>query len=244
MIAYLAREMIDTQLTEMATSTCALCGAPLMVSNDSAEHVMASALGGTWAIKGFICKPCNDTTGRNWDAELAAQLNGLCHFFAIKRDRGVIPPETVTTTAGETFNMLPDGRFALTRPTIEKTRVGTHMQYRVLARDMNEARSILKGLRRKAPNLDVEAELANAKVGTSFPQGLIKLPIEIGGAGAGRAIVKSAVAIAHISDVSVAACHSALAYLRNEDAVPCFGYYTPLTPRSENWREGRRGNYQ
>jgi len=21
-------------------------------------------------------------------------------------------------------------------------------------------------------------------------------------------------------------------------------YYTPLTPRSENWREGRRGNYQ
>src|SRR5271169_12153 len=80
-----------------------------------------------------------------------------------------------------------------------------------------------EGLKRKALNLDVEAELAKAKVETSYPQGLIKLPIEIGGVGAGRAIVKSAVALAH--DSKVAACDQALAYLRDKDAAPCFGYY-------------------
>jgi hypothetical protein len=209
----------------MATSNCALCNTPLTPSNDSAEHVIANAIGGTWTIKGFICKPCNDMTGRNWDAELAAQLNGLCHFFAIERDRGAIPVETITTTAGETFEMLPDGAFALMRPTVEKTQVGAQTQYHVVARDMTEARQILKGIKRKAPNLDIEAELAKAKAKTSFPQGLIKLPIEIGGVGAGRAMVKSAVAFAHDSKIPATACDQALAYLRDKDAVPCFGYY-------------------
>lgn len=209
----------------MASSNCALCDTALTASNDSAEHVIASAFGGTWAIKGFICKPCSDRTGQNWDAELAAQLNGLCHFFAIKRDRGAIPVETITTTAGETFDMLPDGGFALIRPTVEKARVGAQTHYHVVARNVNEARRILKGLKRKASYLDVEAELAKAKVESSYPQGLIKLPIEIGGVGAGRAIVKSAVALAHDSKLPVAVCDQALAYLRDKDAAPCFGYY-------------------
>jgi hypothetical protein len=210
----------------MTPSTCALCDTLLSASNDSAEHVIASALGGIWKIKGFICKRCNDTAGHDWDAELAAQLNGLCHFFAIKRDRGEIPVETITTTAGETFNMLPDGGFALMRPTVEKTRVdAAQTQYRVVARNMSEARRILQKLKRKALNLDIEAELANAKVETSYPQGRIRLPIEIGGVGAGRAIVKSTVALAHDTKLEMAACDQALTYLRNKDASPCFGYY-------------------
>ena len=224
----LAGLLINSQLADMASSNCALCAlcnTALTGSNDFAEHVIASALGGTWTMKGFICKPCNDTTGQNWDAELAAQLNGLCHFFAIKRDRGAIPVETVTTTAGETFDMLPDGGFALIRPRVEKTQAGAQTQYRVVARDKNEARRILKGIKRKTPNLDVEVELAKAKVDTSYPQGLIELPIQIGGVGAGRAIVKSAVALAHHSEVPVAACDQALAYLRDMNAAPCFGYY-------------------
>src|SRR5580693_8848972 len=89
-----ARSLI-ANLAPMVSSNCALCNTPLTASNDSAEHVIANAIGGIWAIRGFICKPCNDTTGQNWDAELAAQLNGLCHFFAIKRDRGAIPVETI-----------------------------------------------------------------------------------------------------------------------------------------------------
>ena len=113
---HLAGTIINSQLSAMVSSNCALCKTPLTGSNDFAEHVIANAIGGIWTVKGFICKPCNDTTGHNWDAELAAQLNGLCHFFTIKRDRGAIPAETITTTAGETFDMLSDDGFALRRP--------------------------------------------------------------------------------------------------------------------------------
>jgi HNH endonuclease len=209
----------------MMSSNCALCKTLLMASNDSAEHVIANAIGGIWTVKGFICKRCNDTTGHSWDAELAAQLNGLCHFFAIKRDRGSIPAETITTTAGETFDMLSDGGFALRRPTVEKTKVGAHTQYRIVARDETEARQILEGLKRKFPDLDIEAQLATTKVETSFLQGLVKLPLEIGGVGAGRAMVKSAIALAHATKIPATVCNRALAYLRHPDAVPCFGYY-------------------
>jgi hypothetical protein len=121
--------------------------------------------------------------------------------------------------------MLPDGGFALTQPTVEKTPVGPQTQYRVTARNMSEARKILKGIKRKSPDLDIEAELAKAKSETSYPQGLIHIPIEIGGVRAGRAIVKSAVAFAHDSKIPAVACDQALAYLRDKDAPVCFGYY-------------------
>jgi HNH endonuclease len=206
-------------------SNCALCDTPISSLNDSAEHLIHNAIGGFRKIKGFICKPCNNSTGHDWDAELAGQLNGLCHFFAIERDRGSIPSEAINTTAGETFKMLPDGGFALMRPTVEKIEDGAQTQYRVVARNMREAHQILTGLKRKALNLDIEAELAKAHVQTSYLQGLVELPIQIGGIAAGRAIVKSAVVFAHGSKIPAAACDQALSYLRDKDATPCFGYY-------------------
>lgn len=207
-------------------SNCALCDTLITSANDSAEHLILNALGGFRKVNGFICKSCNDVTGHKWDAELAAQLNGLCHFFAIERERGSIPPETINTTAGETFKLLGDGGFTLMRPTVEKTGNGAQTRYRVVARDKSEARKILADLKKKkAPNLDIEAELAKAEARTSYLEGLVELPVQIGGPAAGRAIVKSTVALAHESGIPSKACDQALAYLRGKDAAPCFGYY-------------------
>jgi hypothetical protein len=205
--------------------SCVICDRPITSSNDSTEHLIQNAIGGFRTIIGFICKPCNDLTGHDWDAELASQLNGLCHFFAIQRDRGAIPAEVVGTTAGETFKMLPNGGFALMRPTVERKQADGQTQYQVKARDVDEARDILKGVNRKYPKVDVEAELAKARAETSYPEGMIQIPIGIGGERAGRAIVKSVVALAHDSKLPFASCDQALAYLRNKDAPPCFGYY-------------------
>jgi hypothetical protein len=217
--------LLGAEKEESDMVSCVICDKPITSSNDSREHLIQNAIGGFRTIIGFICKPCNDVTGHDWDAELASQLNGLCHFFAIQRDRGAIPAEVVGTSAGETFKMLPSGGFALMRPTVERRQAGGQTQYQVKARDMSEARDILKDLKRKYPKLDVEAELAKAKEETSYPEGMIRIPIEIGGELAGRAIVKSAVALAHDSKIPVASCDQALAYLRDKDAPPCFGYY-------------------
>jgi hypothetical protein len=157
-------------------------------------------------------------------------LNGLCHFFANKRDRGSIPAEVVNTTAGETFRMLPDGGFALMKPELEKKQVGNQLQYQITARNMSEARRILRGLKKKFPILDIEGELAKAKANTAYPEGMIGIHAGIGGVGAGRAIVKSAVALACESKIPIASCNRALAYLRSNDAPPCFGWYHSTDP--------------
>jgi hypothetical protein len=207
-----------------------MCDTLITSSNNSAEHLIQNAIGGVRTVRGLLCKPCNDTTGHDWDAELAEQLNGLCHFFAIKRDRGSIPAEIVNTTAGETFRMLPDGGFALMKPTVEKNQIGEQTQYQITARTMSEGRRILEGIKNKFPNLDVEAELAKAKANTSYPEGMIHLQLGIGGACAERAVVKSAVAFAYKSGIAVASCDKALAFLRNSDAPPCFGWYHSTDP--------------
>ena len=205
---------------------CAICDTPLISSNDSAEHVIINAIGGFRKVRGFLCDDCNNTTGHQWDAELAAQLNGLCHFFDIERDRGSIPAQKIKTTAGETFRMLSDGGFELMKPTVEKTENGAQTQYRVVARDMREARKILRDLQRKFPKIDVEVELAKAQARTSYLKGMVELTVQIGGVHAGRAIVKSAIALARESGIPAEACDQALAYLRNENALACFGYYS------------------
>jgi len=205
---------------------CIICIDPLNQSNDSAEHIIQNSIGGFRTVTGLLCTSCNNTTGRDWDAKLASQLNGMCHFFAIKRDRGSVPAEVVDTTTGETFKMLTDGRLALMRPDIEKKQVGDQTQFRVIARDMSEARQILTGLKRKHPEIDVEAELQKAEARESFPEGMIHLPVMIGGEHSGRAIVKSAVAFAHTCSIPGVACDRALTYLRNQGVEPPFGYYS------------------
>lgn len=82
--------------------------------------MIIKAIGGFRKVSGFVCVPRNNSTGHDWDACLAGQVNGLCHFFAITCDRGSAPLEKISTTAGETFKIFGDSGFALMEPTVEK----------------------------------------------------------------------------------------------------------------------------
>jgi len=207
-------------------ANCIICNHSLTSQNDSAEHIIPNAIGGFRKVWGFLCNRCNNTTGHDWDAVLASQLNGLCHFFDVKRERGSIPDQTISTTAGETFRMLSQGGFALPKPTEDKTEAGGRTQYQVVARDMPEVRRILRDLQRKFPKIDVEAELTKVQARTSYPKGMVEIPCQIGGVQAGRSIVKSAVALVHDSGIPAVACDQALVYLRDQNAPACFGYYS------------------
>ena len=68
--------------------TCFLCGCEITNRNDSEEHVIPQAIGGKLSVWGFVCKSCNDRTGRKWDSVLTQQLNPLSLFFGIVRERG------------------------------------------------------------------------------------------------------------------------------------------------------------
>jgi hypothetical protein len=147
-------------------------------------------------------------------------------MFDISRERGDPPTLKVVTTAGEHLTVGPAGALAPTNPVFNKKTVAAGgFQYQVKARSMEEARQILTGLKRKHPEIDIEAELARAEGVESYPQGAVKHDLTIGGELAGRSIVKSCLAMALASGIDWTACEDAVRYLRQDGAPPCFGYY-------------------
>jgi hypothetical protein len=90
---------------------------------------------------------------------------------------------------------------------------------------MKEAKRMLKGVKKKHPNLDVDAIMAQAQDQTAYPKGLIQQRIQIGGELAGRSIVKTALAMAHRAGIPKSSCQDGFSYLKDRAAPACFGFY-------------------
>ena len=208
----------------MPSPQCVLCDVPITEANDSREHVIPNSIGGRLRTRGFICTNCNNSAGETWDADLARQLNPLCLFFGIVRERGVPPPQIFETTAGEKFIHSVDG-LSPARPTYKEEHTDAGIRIDIVARTKREARKMLEGLKRKYPQADIAALLAQATVRSSYPKGMVTFGISFGGETAGRSLVKTAAAFAHRSGVAVSDCCVATKYLRDASASACFGYY-------------------
>ena len=81
--------------------------------------------------------------------------NPLCLFFGIMRDRGLSPPQTFETSAGERIRISHDGRLALDRPSYKEVASDDGIRVEITARTKNEARKMLAGVKRKYPRTDV-----------------------------------------------------------------------------------------
>jgi HNH endonuclease len=205
---------------------CALCEATITAETDSEEHLIPNALGGRRKVSGFICRDCNSAGGESWDAELAEQLLPLCLLLDISRERGDPPTLKVVTSAGERLTIRPNGTLARSAPVFTRTPSPSgKTHYHVEARTMHEAQQILMDLKRKHPEIDVDATLAGAQMVETYPRGAVGHDLSIGGELAGRSMMKSSLAWAFANGVDWAACEGALGYLRSKDAPPCFGYY-------------------
>ncbi len=205
---------------------CVICGLPITADTDSREHVITNAIGGRLKTNGFICQDCNSTKGHSWDTALARQLNGLCLYFGIARERGESPTQQIETTTGERFELQHGGGLMPHKPTIKEIqREGGRLELQITAQTMEEARKILKRKKRKYPGLDIEQALRTATNGLSAPTGVLKLSSEVGGVESDRSIVKTTAAFAHCVGLEVDGLNTALEYLRNSDAEAPFGYY-------------------
>lgn len=209
----------------MTTSECALCDVEITEQNDSREHIIPNAIGGKKKVKGFICGPCNNKTGDNWESDLARQLNPLSLFFGINRERGNVPSQTFQTTGGNKLKLNAEGSMDIPKPVYEETVLDTGVNINISARSMKEAKSMLKGVKKKYPQVDLDELIANAQVKTSYCPDMLQYNLCFGGQQAGRSIVKSALAMAVDSGVDPKACEHAREYLLNDDGESCFGYY-------------------
>ncbi len=205
---------------------CVLCEKTITAETDSEEHLILNAIGGRKKVSGLLCRKCNSETGDSWDAELAAQLLPLCLLMDISRERGEPPTLKVETTAGERLSIGPNGALSLSSPEFAATPLPSgRTQYEIKPRTMAEARRIVTGLKRKHPEIDVEAVLASARMVETYPRGAVGHNLSIGGELAGRSMVKSCLAWAFTCGVDWSACKHAISYLRSPLNPPCFGYY-------------------
>lgn len=201
---------------------CALCTALLTPENDSREHLILNALGGRRAVKGFICDPCNNTSGHAWDAVLAKQLNAFSLFFHITRQDGIPPAQVLPTASGGSIRVTYDG-LEMPKPIVTITPNGPGASIQVTARTMGEARKIVTDLKRKYPSIDIEKTLASATPSYSYLDEPVMMNVAIGGPDAGRSIVKSVLGLAVASGVVASDCKEAQRYLATGNDA-CFGY--------------------
>jgi hypothetical protein len=209
----------------MVSNRCVICGTDITATNDSKEHLIPNSIGGFLKVRGFICEPCNNSTGAEWDVALAKSLNPLSLFFRINRDRGDVPSQNFNTTAGESLTLHPEGKLSPTKPNYEESEVEEGTRIQISARSMKEAKQMLKGVKRKYPKLDLDGTLQDAKTLSKYPDGMLHFELSLGGPLAGRSIIKTALAFVHHCGLNTDLCSIAVEYLRNPDASPSYGYY-------------------
>lgn len=205
---------------------CALCLKPIDEKNDSREHIIPNAIGGRLKVSSVLCSSCNSGAGQRWDSDLAAQLNPLALLISIVRERGESPSQVLSTVSGKKFLYRTDRTLAPAAPTFQaiQSEDGS-TKISIAARSMEEARSMMKGMRRKYPGIDVDSVLSSAKLDRSFLDEFLDIPSEFGGPFAGRSLVKTALCFAVSHGVPPLDCDTARRYLMDEQGEPCFGYF-------------------
>ena len=209
----------------MSLVLCALCDVEITEQNDSKEHIIPNSIGGRKKVKGFICKDCNNKSGREWDDALAQQFNPLSLLLGIKRERKKIPSQAFDTSGGNKVRLHTDRRMSYDRPKYSEKKVRDRIEVQIEARSTNDLKEILKGVKRKYPQVDIDELISHAKKQSSYLSEPLKIPLSLGGLTAGRSIVKSAMALAVKCGVIPRVCEKAREYLLNADGEPCFDYY-------------------
>ena len=203
---------------------CALCRQPFADGDDSREHIIPNAIGGRKKVAGFLCRDCNSKTGQEWDSELARQLNPVSNLLEIKRERGSPPTMVVETAAGRRLRHESGGRMTRHDVEISVEEIDEQTHFNVSAPSMKELKKLVPGLVRRHPQLKGVDLMSCAVAKREYDASPFHIELVFGGAAAGRSVVKSCAALAHVVGVRLDDLKQAREYLRGEEA-PCFGYY-------------------
>ena len=208
-----------------------LCSLPtsLTATNTSNEHIIPNAIGGRKTVRGFICRKCNSESGEKWDSELAKQLQPFCAMFDVSRKRGKNQPIPVETVSGRKLTWNPNGSLTIRTPTFERRALDGETHVSIQARSQIHLKRLLLDLSRTHPELNVKELLSRAISTDEHLDEPLHISHTFGGHLAGRAIVKSCLALAYESELSRDDCPHAVEYLVS-DGRACFGYYNETDP--------------
>ena len=131
-------------------STCYVCGVEISKDNWSLEHILLNSIGGRLKSRELICRDCNSAFGYEIDDILAEQLKIFANQLNISRDDGEEPPHIYgATEGGQKVSFDPGGKPVRIKPEISINTGEKDVRIQIKARNFNEARKVLNGLKRK-----------------------------------------------------------------------------------------------
>ncbi len=155
-------------------SKCIVTGEAITPDNDSAAHVIPSALGGRLKPKGFLSQEGNRILNEKVDAPLIRTLGPFMTLLGGSRDRGENAPAMMQ--ANGTNYLLSFGEpIRLARPEYLEHVQDNRIVIQIKARTMKEARQLLGRVKSKYSDFDLNAALAAATEQSSY------LPDMLGG---------------------------------------------------------------
>ena len=191
---------------------------------DSTEHVLPRAITYERSLRvdGFLCRSCNNCTGTEWDAELAAACqpgfwtdpnypDALRKSGRVRRRAGFL------TSDGEVIRGTTDrqGSFREERRKpklqhLDEDRVVVSLQGSL---DDKEFREQIAKVRQGFREIDGESGSVEHIDGTPFYE------VEVSNHGIRKALVKSYLALAYYLGIDTNICKVAIPYLRGETPV-------------------------
>jgi len=173
---------------------CYLCGVLLTPENKSVEHIILNAIGGRLKSSDLLCKNCNSKFGHDCDSTLAAQLSFLAIYLNVKREKGSHPIiKGAQDSEGKEYHIAAGGRPMEAKPNVSKTAIDNGMQYSITARNEEEMIKILKDMKKKYPQLDLEVAKQHFKRSERYLNDYLHNEVIIGGEAAMRSVTKTAV---------------------------------------------------
>jgi hypothetical protein len=169
-------------------SYCWNCNDPITKENESIEHIFLNSIGGKLKSKNLLCQNCNSNLGNTIDVLLSRQLNFFSNMLNIKREEGISQPVEATNNEGEKFLIKPGGIPERKRPTI----IVDKGKLFISVKSKKEAKTVLSGLKRKIPNIDVDKIVNESEIKQEYLDENIETTLAIGGESL-RSVCKSAI---------------------------------------------------
>jgi len=143
---------------------CRLCETGLNTDNDSAAHIIPSALGGRLKPKGILCQKCNALLGDLADDRLVKAFGAWPSILAVERDRSSHPAHILNTRAGEKVRLNPDGTLQSMDVKYEKNPHEDGTSIQITAGTMKVARQLILRAAKEHPILDPQEAEKHAVV--------------------------------------------------------------------------------
>ena len=143
----------------------------------------------------------------------------------VKRARGRNRPFVVETVSDRRLTLNPDGSMGIAERLYEAQELAGKTTVKMHARTMRELKRMLSELKKKHPQIDVDELMKQAEPVQEYSSEPYAIALSVGGALAGRSMVKSCLAMAYDAGLTSDQCEEAKHYLLKGEK-PCFGFYT------------------